>query len=82
VGDLQIMGPQMTQPDRWDEIAFGFVKQARTFPVFQDELAQALRDAEKAGMERAAVIAQERWMDGVPIAEIPNAIRAAKETKE
>jgi hypothetical protein len=72
----------MTQPDKWDEMAEDFVTQARTIPVWKTELAQALRDAEKAGMERAAVIAQERWMDGVPIAEIPNAIRAAKETKE
>jgi hypothetical protein len=85
----------MTQPDKWDEIAFGFVKKARTFPVFQDELAQALRDAEKAGMEKAAeIIGQFRTgeiaRNGGPMKEwnttyskrLQRLIRTAKETEE
>jgi hypothetical protein len=54
----------MTQPDKWDEIAEACVSEwkSRDRPTYEDiygVIAAALRDAEKAGMERAAVICDE-----------------------
>ena len=76
----------MTKPDKWDEVAakmkagfwsdadYGYAPDAET-------IAQALRNAEKAGMERALEICDATWdYEEIPDA-IRSAIRAAKETK-
>jgi hypothetical protein len=52
----------MTKPDKWDEIARRIIdvqldEGSAACPYWYSDIAQALRDAEKAGMERAAVIA-------------------------
>ena len=70
----------MTKPDRWDEMA---AKMKAGFWSYADYgyapdaeiIAQALRDAEKAGMERAAEICE----NGAEA--YARVIRAAKETK-
>jgi hypothetical protein len=92
----------MIQPDKWDEVAKSVlpargerVDIADTPERYEAKVAQALRDAEKAGMERAAVIAEAmecEWANdrddaihGYPVGPLispSDAIRAAKETKE
>jgi hypothetical protein len=69
------------RPDKWDEIAVKMYEEvywAFDMTTGRYLIAQALRDAEKAGMERAAVIADMFEDDEGRIA---RAIRAAKETK-
>ena len=67
---------------QWDE-------KATACSYWYSDIAQALRDAEKAGLERAAVICKETaklygWNYHLPSVgrELAAAIRAAKETKE
>jgi hypothetical protein len=90
----------MTQPDRWDEIATKLMWEARNknSEGSQALLAAALRDAENAGMERAARIAEklesalwltyrknhEQHTEGMSdgAGKVAGAIRATKETKE
>ena len=44
-----------------------------------DLAARREADAYRAGLEAAATAAHQAWLDGVPIAEIPAAIRAMKD---
>jgi nitrate reductase assembly molybdenum cofactor insertion protein NarJ len=74
--------------DKWDELAFGLFAGKSGMvdePGMLEAAAQALRDAEKAGMERAAVrIAElEKALDDAIVLfarASARAIRAAKET--
>lgn len=87
----------MQRPDKWDEIARKIVgiEWELSPAILCPAIATALRDAEKAGMERAAVIAYDfgsergpatdgegtRILRAVYGPDVARAIRAAKETK-
>jgi hypothetical protein len=93
----------MTQPDKWDEIAEKmavrwYERGGTEYLVDEDDIAQALRDAEKAGMERAVKVAEklesalwrtyrknhEPHTEGMSdgAGKVVGAIRATMETKE